>query len=386
MYPKIYINRNNMFLQEEVMFCKKCGTQINDGARFCVSCGTAVEMPAAPEAPAYQPAPAAPAYQPAPAAPAYQAPAAPQQYYAPAPAAPKKKIEFITTLLVVIVLAALWTVFTVVGLSGENGYLEGHGIEMQIIYFCIYAGVAAVAVMTVRTKGLDLSLPGVIGVASVIITETDTLFGGLIAAIMVVALIGAINGALVTFLKAPTVVTTFIVGELASFIAYAAEGGSGTGEDLSWAGALGLMVLIVGGAFLINLFLVPDGKTGWRGAKVRNIKTFLVYVASAVVSAFIALLWTLQRGEGSPYIGSDAGMIMIFAAAAVLSARFANNKFLAMAGAGIAAVVWTVIDIGLLFADADYATTSIIEIIVAIGMLVVSMIVLNKEKKLEEIK
>jgi len=158
MYPKIYINRNNMFLQEEVMFCKKCGTQINDGARFCVSCGTAVEMPAAPEAPAYQPAPAAPAYQPAPAAPAYQAPAAPQQYYAPAPAAPKKKIEFITTLLVVIVLAALWTVFTVVGLSGENGYLEGHGIEMQIIYFCIYAGVAAVAVMTVRTKGLDLSL------------------------------------------------------------------------------------------------------------------------------------------------------------------------------------------------------------------------------------
>jgi len=203
---------------------------------------------------------------------------------------------------------------------------------------------------------------------------------------MVVALIGAINGALVTFLKAPTVVTTFIVGELASFIAYAAEGGSGTGEDLSWAGALGLMVLIVGGAFLINLFLVPDGKTGWRGAKVRNIKTFLVYVASAVVSAFIALLWTLQRGEGSPYIGSDAGMIMIFAAAAVLSARFANNKFLAMAGAGIAAVVWTVIDIGLLFADADYATTSIIEIIVAIGMLVVSMIVLNKEKKLEEIK
>ena len=43
-------------------YCIKCGNELNDDARFCVSCGTAVEVPAAPAAPAYQ-APAAPKFE-----------------------------------------------------------------------------------------------------------------------------------------------------------------------------------------------------------------------------------------------------------------------------------------------------------------------------------
>ncbi len=71
------------------MFCKYCGTKINDGEVFCPNCGKeAAEIPAqaAPSAPV-QPAPAAPV-QPAPAAPVQPAPAAPVQPVQPAPAAP----------------------------------------------------------------------------------------------------------------------------------------------------------------------------------------------------------------------------------------------------------------------------------------------------------
>lgn len=65
------------------MFCKYCGTQLNDDAKFCTACGKAlVEEPAqAPTEPVYK-APAEPVYQ-APAEPVYQAPAEPV-YQAPA--------------------------------------------------------------------------------------------------------------------------------------------------------------------------------------------------------------------------------------------------------------------------------------------------------------
>lgn len=42
------------------MFCKKCGTQLDSGARFCAKCGTPVEGEVAPK-----PVPAAPVYHPA---------------------------------------------------------------------------------------------------------------------------------------------------------------------------------------------------------------------------------------------------------------------------------------------------------------------------------
>lgn len=105
-------------MEEMIMFCQKCGSQVPEGSKFCINCGAPVEIPA-PAAPAVPEPAQAPAPEPVqvpvqepvapqvpeapaqpeipvqpqqPAAPQYTQPAAPQQPIAPQyaqPAAPQ---------------------------------------------------------------------------------------------------------------------------------------------------------------------------------------------------------------------------------------------------------------------------------------------------------
>lgn len=81
------------------MYCKNCGTQLEDGTKFCSACGTNLEQPVCPpsveQQPAYtQPAYTQPVYQkPVYHQPVYQYPAEPQPVctHPPTPNPPKKK-------------------------------------------------------------------------------------------------------------------------------------------------------------------------------------------------------------------------------------------------------------------------------------------------------
>jgi hypothetical protein len=75
MIRKYTYTREHKTLQEEPMFCTKCGNQLNEGAAFCPKCGTAASAPPLPEtAPAVNFAQAPAQYPPAQAVPIPQAP------------------------------------------------------------------------------------------------------------------------------------------------------------------------------------------------------------------------------------------------------------------------------------------------------------------------
>ena len=104
------------------MFCKNCGSKIEDGARFCPSCGTAVES-AAPVTPAAEPV-----------AQPVQAPVQEPVYVAPAPA-PVQAPDNSTSVLVMGILAValcefgiLGIIFGAIGLGKAKAFLLSHGI------------------------------------------------------------------------------------------------------------------------------------------------------------------------------------------------------------------------------------------------------------------
>lgn len=103
------------------MFCEKCGSQNNDGAKFCAICGALMEQGApqsAPE-PANTPEPEQPAYTPAPEpAPAAEpAPAYTQQTYAPAYTQPgyaplPRKRDIATPSKIMLILCSVFSVLS----------------------------------------------------------------------------------------------------------------------------------------------------------------------------------------------------------------------------------------------------------------------------------
>ena len=96
------------------MFCKNCGTKIEEGLKFCPNCGTQVQAPAA--APALQTPPPQQGYYQQPAQPAYQ-PAQPA--YRPAPAA---NLPETTPILVLGILSLVFgsIVGIILGAIGRN--------------------------------------------------------------------------------------------------------------------------------------------------------------------------------------------------------------------------------------------------------------------------
>ena len=99
------------------MFCRNCGTQVNDGTKFCPNCGTPVEVPGN----AQNVGGAQPAGQ-------YQQPNG-QQYYQPAGGKPPKKSKkpliFIIIAIVVLIAVIVGVVFAVKGCSNDSGSSSG---------------------------------------------------------------------------------------------------------------------------------------------------------------------------------------------------------------------------------------------------------------------
>lgn len=153
------------------MFCPKCGTQCEDGARFCQSCGNTIAgVQAEPVGNAnVNPAPAAPAYN-ADVNPAPVAPVAPNPAAAPcAPAAPKQDSSVVLILGIVAMVINLGLgclcgclgmlpgigcaiAGLVMGLKEKKTYVPGQKNQKTDIgvILCIVALVAAVIISIIN--------------------------------------------------------------------------------------------------------------------------------------------------------------------------------------------------------------------------------------------
>lgn len=128
------------------MFCRNCGTQVNDGTKFCPNCGTPVEVPdnaqnagGAQPAGQYQqpnnqgqyqqPNEGQQYYQQANGSQQYYQQPNGQQYYQPAGGKPPKKSKkpliFIIIAIVVLIAVIVGVVFAVKGCSNDSGSSSG---------------------------------------------------------------------------------------------------------------------------------------------------------------------------------------------------------------------------------------------------------------------
>ena len=225
---------------------------------------------------------------------------------------------------------------------------------LNIVAQSSYLIVLATAQMFVLlTRGFDLSLGVVVSAASVSSALTMVaiapagdgpvalaLVAGILVAIMLGAVAGAINGVCVAYLDVNPFVATLGMQGIAFGIATTISGGfpvfdlpdaliDGLGQGATWFGFLpppvAICLLVLGGSYFVlnrtvfgrSLYLLGAnpraaevGGLPWR----RNV--MLAYVICSCIAAVGAILITARSGTGEPSTGG--GLVLVSIAAAVI--------------------------------------------------------------------
>ena len=348
--------------------CKNCGVPLDTDTKFCVNCGTPVQQ----EAPESKPAETgtqgskAPPVVPEPektetiaAVQSAKEPAMNVPFpdeYAPSPQAaapppmhrteqkPKQTGVFAGGILGLIVMAALLIAVIVAGVFQEN-FLKLGNIRNIYTQFMFYGTIACCAVLTSRSKGPDLSIGAVISLTSIIFAAfSGSLILGIIIAASSCILIGAANGALIVYLKMPSLLVTlvmsvfvrgisFILCEGRPFIVQIRQFSRGFVDFLfTRVGVFELAPLLVFAAALITVFLMVLlsrlGKPLHKRQEADQKKTsfFLAYVVSAMLAGLLGLLMLTFQGQVSMQTGMGYEVFILFVFAAITSSRFIDNR------------------------------------------------------------
>jgi predicted ABC-type sugar transport system permease subunit len=117
---------------------------------------------------------------------------------------------FVGGVLGFIVMAALLAGIVVYGLFQGN-FLGSSSIHTIYLQFVIFGTIACCAVLTTRAKGPDLSIGAVMAVVGVIIGVLSGSWIGIVVAVLCCITIGAANGALIVYLKMPSLLVTLVM-------------------------------------------------------------------------------------------------------------------------------------------------------------------------------
>jgi ribose transport system permease protein len=220
--------------------------------------------------------------------------------------------------------------------------------------------------LVILIGGFDLSLAGVVVLGNVILATRsgDSIVSGLLGVVLVIvsgAVVGALNGFLVGYLRVQSIAATlgtFIMSAGVALIILPAPGGvvptfisPGLSDNLGGVVPAPLIVIVLTmiawlalrrTAFGAHMYAVGGDERAatQSGVKVAWTK-FRVYITAGILYSLAGIMLSAQTASGDP-TGSALFMVLTFAAVALGGARFGGGRGTAIGsifGAGILTVM-----------------------------------------------
>jgi len=245
-----------------------------------------------------------------------------------------------------------------------------------------YGALAFAVALTARAKGPDLSLDSVVIFSSIImaqsINNSGSWFGGLMLAIIICGVIGAINGLLTVFLKIPAIIVTIVISAITSYIGYVLTEGRPILVAFPWFGETTIGALIVLAvtffiAFLLNKMTKIGVPMKSRSRKV-EFSYMLAYVASAVIAAIASFYMLSRMRSVQPTTGSRNEIFILFVFACVFSSRTLDNAILSIIYAAAPTLAWGILSNVLIILDCNTFIIGIITGVITLAFLIIAYI------------
>jgi ribose transport system permease protein len=225
--------------------------------------------------------------------------------------------------------------------------------------------------LVIITGGIDLSVGSVVGLSGTVAAAAMTQFHlnpiyGALFGLAVGAVVGGINGALISFLRVPAIISTLALLSIARGIALQATNGrpiSGLTTSFSFLGRgeiLGVpaafiftVILYVVGSLVLRFTVIGRHIVGIGGneeaARLVGIKVktyrLAIYAATGLISGFAGLILMSRLGSGQPTAG--AGLELSSIAAVVLGGTRISGGQGTLIGTFFGALLITILGNGL---------------------------------------
>lgn len=183
--------------------------------------------------------------------------------------------------------------------------------------------------LTVKARGLDLSLIYVLGFSGILYALTNSIAITVFCAI----LIGAFNGALVVYLKLPAALSTLAVGQFVYVVTGVLSGWNilklQTDMEISIAIVTLLALLLFAGAFVYHMLTCLGRPAELRSKSTSDrLSEFFAYPAAAACAAVTGVLQVLRMHAASPVSGGYIYFAYVLIIWATLHAsKWFSNKY-----------------------------------------------------------
>ena len=209
------------------------------------------------------------------------------------------------------------------------GTLRPSSILATLPFASMLAIVAVGQTLVVQQRGLDMSAAGVVALASILVAKfsyaMDSAILGVIATICLCALVGAVNGVLISRVSISPIVATLASGALVSGLARLITGGSALpvlqtlqvfsnfkimGFPFSVVIAAGLVVvvsLLIGSTIVGRRYIAVGANPATAQSSGIKVLRYQIgtYVVAAMCYAVTGILLAGFVGYASPTAGSD---------------------------------------------------------------------------------
>jgi len=256
---------------------------------------------------------------------------------------PRRRVRLGSTAIVYIALIGVIIVGALlVNSVGRNFFSDGN-IRDILTGMSVLGFVAVGQTLVILTGSLDLSVPYVVSLSSLLAAETmrgnpNNIAQGVLLALGVSALIGLANGLIVTKLKVNGFIATLGAGLIIKgYLDTMYKGSAGSvPSQFQFLGASGIgpvpisTIIMLGVAVLVFLFLRKT-RTGHHiyavggsldVARLSGLRTarpiIVAHVLCSVTAGLAGLLLASRLGVGSPTVGSQGGYDLLSIAAVVL--------------------------------------------------------------------
>jgi len=256
---------------------------------------------------------------------------------------PRRRVRLDSTLIVYIALIGVIAIGAILVASvGRNFFSEGN-IRDILTGMSVLGLVAVGQTLVILTGSLDLSVPYVISLSSLLAAETmkgysGNIIQGVLIALGIAAVIGLANGLIVTKLKVNGFIATLGIGLIVKgYLDTFYKGSSGSvPAEFQYIGATGIgpvpisTIIMLALATLVFLFLRRT-RTGHHiyavggsldVARLSGLRTaqpiIVAHVICSVTAGMAGLLLASRLGVGSPTVGSQGGYDLLSIAAVVL--------------------------------------------------------------------
>jgi ribose transport system permease protein len=259
-------------------------------------------------------------------------------------AAPRKRRRLDTTVVVYLALVVVIVIGAIlVATVADRNFFSPGNIRDILTGMSVLGLVAIGQTLVILNGSLDLSVPYVVSLTSLLAAETmagqvGNIAAGVLLALVVAALIGLANGLIVTGLKVNGFIATLGVGLIVKgYLDTMYQGSAGSVPPaFQWIGATGIgpvpvsTLIMLGLALAVWLFLrysrtgshmfAVGGDAGI--ARLSGVRTqppvIVAHVICSMCAALAGLLLASRLGIGNPTVGTAGGYDLLSIAAVVL--------------------------------------------------------------------